>query len=205
MDLLGIENPWLIVFYVVVLGHSQERTCLAGSELIVVTGVACRLACLALLLVAEGSQRLLNFNSLSFFEFVLLLERVICDYLVVDTVVKLAIVIEFILSVNLPTFLREAKYLLFDLHELHYFRRNLVLTNGALLAHRRVERRQNDRFRLLVLQRAVLRLQVVLREAVDRLFVLVTVVAAAVVVGVLFLDHFALFVVKELHRGVHTT
>ena len=40
-------------------------------------------------------------------------------------------------------------------------------------------------------------------EAVNRLLVLVPVVARSVVVRVFFLDHLALFVCKELDGGVH--
>ena len=42
-----------------------------------------------------------------------------------------------------------------------------------------------------------------LSEAIHRLFVLIPVVAAAIVVSVLFLDHLALLIVEELDGGVH--
>ena len=42
-----------------------------------------------------------------------------------------------------------------------------------------------------------------LGEAVDRFFVLITIVAASIIVGVLLFDHLALFVVEELDGGVH--
>ena len=42
-----------------------------------------------------------------------------------------------------------------------------------------------------------------LGEAIHRLFVLIPVVAATIVVSVFFLDHLALFVVEELDGGVH--
>ena len=53
-------------------------------------------------------KALFDFDPLGFLEFVLLLEGVIGDDLVVDTVIELAIVIELILSVDLSALFAEA-------------------------------------------------------------------------------------------------
>ena len=103
-------------------------------------------------------QALFDLDPLGFLKFVLLLEGVVGDDLVVDTVVELAIVIELVLSVDLSALLAEAEHLLLDLHQLHELASVLSLALRALLTHGRVERCQNDRLGLLVLQRAVLRL-----------------------------------------------
>lgn len=64
-------------------------------------------------------QALFDLDPLGFLKFVLLLEGVVGDDLVVDTVVELAIVIELVLSVYLSALLAEAEHLLLDLHQLH--------------------------------------------------------------------------------------
>ena len=53
-------------------------------------------------------QCLINLYSLSFLKFVLLLKTVVGYHLMVNTIVKLAIIIELILAVNLSTLLGES-------------------------------------------------------------------------------------------------
>jgi len=93
--------------------------------------------------------------------------------------------------------------LLFDLHKLHHFTPGIAHLRRALLAHSRVKRRQDDRLAVLILECAVLRLEVVQCEAINRLLVFVAVVATTVIVCVLFLNHLAFLVVEKLDGGVH--
>ena len=101
-------------------------------------------------------QALFDFDSLRLLKLVLLLERIVGDDLVVHTVVELAVIIELVLSIDLPAFLAEAEDLLLDLHEFHDFATSFTLAPRCLLAHRRIERCEDDRLGFLVLERAVL-------------------------------------------------
>ena len=62
----------------------------------------------------------------------------------VDSIIQLPIVIEFILSVNLSALLAEPEHLLLDLHQFHDFAAYLILTHRTLLTHCRVKWRQDD-------------------------------------------------------------
>ena len=53
-------------------------------------------------------QRLFNLNPLSLFKLVLLLKGIVGDDLVIHAIVQLAIIIEFVLAVDLTALLREA-------------------------------------------------------------------------------------------------
>ena len=112
------ERLGLVVLNIVVFSHGEERALLTCTDLMVVSSVTCRFA-LAILVPQTIVKALFDFDALRFLKLVLLFKRVIGDDLVVDTVVELAIVIEFVLSVDLPALLAEAKHLLLDLHQLH--------------------------------------------------------------------------------------
>ena len=191
----------LNVLNIVVLGHWKERALLTSTDLLVVTSITSWFT--FALLVSKACQALLNFNTLGFLKLILLLERIVCNDLVIDTIIQLSIVIELVLSVNFPTLLAKPEHLLLDLHEFINLASNLTESYRTLLTHSGVEGRQDYRFWLLILERAILWLEVVLRETINRLFVLVTVVATSIVVGVLLLDHFALLIVEKLYWRVH--
>ena len=42
-----------------------------------------------------------------------------------------------------------------------------------------------------------------LSKAIDWLFVLVAIIAASIIVSILFFDHFAFFVIEKLDGGIH--
>ena len=112
------ERLGLVVLNIVVFGHGEERALLTCTDLMVVSGVTRRFA-LAILVPQTIVKALFDFDALRFLKLVLLFKGVVGDDLVVDTVVELAIVIEFVLSVDLPALLAEAKHLLLDFHQLH--------------------------------------------------------------------------------------
>ena len=138
-----ILTDWFItvVLDVVLLCHWEEWTLVARVQhIIVIAGIACWLAGLAII-TERVSQCLLDLNSLSLLKLVLLLEGVVSHDFMVNTVIKLSIVVKFILSVDFTAFLWEAEDLLLDFHQLLDLRLLIFDEVNALLAHGRVERR----------------------------------------------------------------
>ena len=123
----------------------------------------------------------------------------------IDAIVKLSVVVEFILSVNFAAFFGETQNLLLDLHQFHHRVSSLCNLSLTLFAHGRVEWCQDNRLAVLIFERAILRLQVVQSETINGLFILITIVSATIVISVLLLNHFALFIIKQLHCRVHTS
>lgn len=114
--------------------------------------------------------------------------------LVVHSIIQLTVVVELVLSVNLTTQPAQPQ----DQCFFHHHRLYSLFEYLNLLALRRIEGRQDDRFLRAVLHGIVDRVDVVLREAVDRLLVLVAIVPAWVVVRVLLLDQLSFVLVEQL-------
>ena len=122
----------------------------------------------------------------------------VCNLLVVDTVVKLAIVVELVLAVDLPAQATEAKNQLLVKHH----RLDTSLENLHVFALGRVERSQDNGFLRAVLQSVVNGVNVVLSEAVYWILVFISVVTTRVVVSVFLLYHLSFLVVEKLKRLV---
>ena len=122
----------------------------------------------------------------------------VCNLLVVDTVVELAIVVELVLAVDLPAQATEAKNQLLVKHH----RLDTSLENLHIFALGRVERSQDNGFLRAVLQSVVNGVNVVLSEAVYWILVFVSVVTTRVVVSVFLLYHLSFLVVEKLKRLV---
>ena len=122
----------------------------------------------------------------------------VCNLLVVDTVVELAIVVELVLAVDLPAQATEAKNQLLVKHH----RLDTSLENLHVFALGRVERSQDNGFLRAVLQSVVNGVNVVLSEAVYWILVFVSVVTTRVVVSVFLLYHLSFLVVEKLKRLV---
>lgn len=112
----------------------------------------------------------------------------------IDAVIQLAIVIEFVLAIDLTAETAQAQgHVLLAEHGFY-----LLLEDLHILALCRVERRQDDGFLRTIFQCVIDRVNVVLGEAVDGLLVLISIVSAGVVISVFFLNHFSLLIIEKL-------
>ena len=122
----------------------------------------------------------------------------VCNLLVVDTVVELAIIVELVLAVDLPAQATETKNQLLVKHH----RLDTSLENLHIFALGRVEWSQDNGFLRAVLQSVVNGVNVVLSEAVYWILVFVSVVTTRVIVSVFLLYHLSFLVVEKLKRLV---
>lgn len=98
--------------------------------------------------------------------FIVVLRRI--DKLVVDSIVQLRIVVDFVLAVLVTTPRRKLYHVSFILHVRHL---QHCAPKGRQITHRRVEWRQNHRFGASIAQGLIHRVQVQLSEAVPRLVI----------------------------------
>ncbi len=110
----------MIVLDLILFSHRQKGGLLGPCQGVVIACIGCRF--IPFHLIFDRTKSLFDFNALGFLKFVLLFETVISNDLVINAIVKLAIVIELVLAVNLSALFRESKDLLFDLHQLHHLR-----------------------------------------------------------------------------------
>ena len=94
----------LVIYLVFVFADGQEGAWFGGGYEIVVPGIVRNYA-LTSMIAHRLLQCLLDLDALRLIKFVLLLKGVVCDDLVIDSVIKLAIVIEFILPIDFATLL----------------------------------------------------------------------------------------------------